>query len=717
MVKIYPHGVEIKRVASQDYVVEKSVNGFVSNLLQSVVVVLVVMLLFLGLRTGLVVASLIPVTMVSAILLMSIFDVGLNKVTLASLIIALGMLVDNAIVMSESIMVKMEKGMASLDAAIASSKELLIPLLTSSLTTSAAFMAFFLAESVMGEIMGNIFIVLTFALLVSWFLTLTMITLLCVYTLKVAKSEKQDGTIFDKLSIYYKQALVTSLRNPFSTITIILVLFVSSIFLLQFVPNIFMAKSDRALITVNVELPLGTSIDKTQAVISDIEGMVETQLYVSKESMKDGVVSWSSYIGAGAPKYDLGYTAPESSPHAAHILLNTSSDSANDAVIEKVDQYIFNHFPDATYRVSRLVSGGGSANPIEVRLSGIDINELYKKMAEVKSLLRAIPGTKNISDDWGMRSKKLVINIAPGKAQIAGVSNKDIATSLQTVLGGKQTGSFRDGDKVIPIIMQDVNTNTLSIDTLDSLNIYAQQSGKKVPLKQVADVDVAWQVSKIKRRDLNRTITITSDVKSGYTASQIIKLLTPDLQGLQSGWRPGYKYELGGDAEGSSSAMGAVADKIPLSIFLIVLLLIAQFNSIRKPAIILATIPLGIIGVVVGLLITGSYFGFMAFLGVISLAGIVINNGIVLLDRIDIEKIENGRTEYKAIVEAALQRFRPILLTTATTSLGLLPLWLGGGLMWEPMAISIIFGLLFATVLTLLFVPVMYKVLFRVKID
>jgi multidrug efflux pump subunit AcrB len=333
----------------------------------------------------------------------------------------------------------------------------------------------------------------------------------------------------------------------------------------------------------------------------------------------------------------------------------------------------------------------------------------------VKAKLAEIPGTKNISDDWGLRTKKIIVNIHPTKARLAGFTNQDIAVSLQTVLSGAQTGEYREGDKLIPIIMRSDNTGRLDIEDLESLNIYAQQTGVNVPLKQVADVNVVWQASKIKRRDLYKTITVTSDLQTGHTASDVANHLTPWLKKYNAEWGPGYKYEFGGDAEGSAKAMGAVIEKLPLSVFIIILLLIGQFNSVRKPAIILLTIPLGLIGVILGLLITGSYFGFLAFLGVISLSGIVINNAIVLLDRIEIEVEEHGRTQQDAIVEAAQQRFRPILLTTFTTSFGLIPLWLGGGIMWEPMAITIIFGLLFATVLTLLFVPVLYSIFFRVR--
>ena len=712
--EIYPHGVEIERVASQDVVVDSSVKNFMNNLIQAVVVVLLVMLLFLGLRTGLVVASLIPVTMVTTLLVMSILGVGLNKVSLASLIIALGMLVDNAIVVSESIMVRMEKGVKAFDAAIESAKELMIPLLTSSLTTGAAFMAFFLAESVMGEIMGQIFVVVTVTLLCSWLLSLTLITLLCTYLIKVKKDDSPKPNIFDKLGVYYRKLLVFSLKRSYLLIFSIVSMFVVSVFLMRFIPFIFMPKSDRALVTANIELPLGTTIERTEAVIDDIEKFIIDSLKVN-ENRVEGIESWSSYIGEGAPKYDLGYTAPESSPNSAHLLLNTSSDGANDRVIELLDNYIFNNYPDATRKISRLLTGGGSANAIEVRVFGKDPEKLYEIVDQIKDKLSSIAGAKNVSDDWGLRTKKLVVDIDPTRAQRAGISNQDIAISLQTVLTGMQTGDYRDGEDVIPIVMRSNAANELDIEDLEGLNIFAQQSGGSTPLKQIADIDVVWQASKILRRDLNKTIAVISDVQTGYTATEITNVLSPWLEEVKGEWGIGYEYELGGDAENSGSAMGAVADKLPLSGFVIVLLLIAQFNSIRKPAIILLTIPLGLIGVVLGLLVTGSYFGFMAFLGLISLAGIVINNAIVLLDRIQIELDENGRTPQDAIVEGAQQRFRPILLTTATTSVGLLPLWFGGGVMWQPMAVSIIFGLLFATVLTLLFVPVLYKSFFRVS--
>ena len=292
------------------------------------------------------------------------------------------------------------------------------------------------------------------------------------------------------------------------------------------------------------------------------------------------------------------------------------------------------------------------------------------------------------------------------------MTSQDIAVSLQTGLIGLETGEFREGDKVIPIVMRNNQMEDRRIQDLESMHVYSQQSGVNVPLKQVADLNIKWQAAKILRRDLTRTISVMCGLKSGYTAAEITDQLAPWLE--EHAWPSNYTYELGGEAEESAKNIGAIMNYLPLSFFIIVLLLIGQFNSIRKPLIILLTIPLGLIGVILGLLLTGSYFGFMPFLGVISLAGIVINNAIVLIDRIQIEMDELKRTQRDAIVAAAQQRFRPIMLTTATTTLGLIPLWLGGGVTWEPMAITIIFGLLFATILTLLVVPVMYRLFFKV---
>jgi len=713
---LIPVGMTIERMAAQDRYVDKKVSNFLSNVYQSVGIVLLVMLLFLGLRTGLVVASLIPMAMVMTLWLMYLAGVGLNQVSLAALIMALGLLVDNAIVVSESIMVKMEEGVNPFEASISACGELMIPLLVSSLTTSAAFLAFYLAENTMGEIMGPLFVVISLALLSSWILAMTMIPFLGARFIRVDKKDAgvEDKSMFARLNALYKKLIEGALRFPLLTIGIIVFMFVGSLSLFGKLPFIFFPDSDRNLITLDLNLPLGTKIERTQEVVESIEKYIQQEL-LTNENRTQGVADWSSFVGEGPSSYDQGYQPGESNSGYAHLLLNTSSFEDNNHVVKKLDKFCLNNFPNAQTTIGALAGGGGGGSDVEIKVTGNSPQELYRISEVIKQKMNSVNGTKNIKDNWGSKIKKLIVDIDPNKGNRAGLNNQDIAISLQTALNGSNAGSYRDGDDNIPIIMRNQGSEQLDVHDLDGLNIIAQSSGQNVPLVQVAEIYPDWQYPKILRRNLFRSMNISCDAIDGFTASDLTNDILPWMKEQSKTWPSGYEYTLGGESEQSGEAMGAVIAKLPLAGFIIILLLILQFNSFRKAFIVLSTIPLGIIGVILGLLAFGSSFGFMAFLGVISLAGIVINNAIVLLDRIKIEIDELKKSPYDAIVGAAQQRFRPIILTTFTTTLGLIPLYLGGGAMWEPMAISIMIGLLFATVITLLFVPVMYKILFRVK--
>lgn len=711
-----PVGMHLGRMAAQDFYVDKKVSDFLNNVLQSVGIVLVVMLLFLGFRTGLVVASLIPMAMVMTIWLMYLYGIGLNQVSLAALIMALGLLVDNAIVVSEAMMVKMEEGMKPFKAAIAACGELMIPLLVSSLTTSAAFLAFYLAENTMGEIMGPLFVVISLALLSSWILAMTMIPFLGEKFIKVDEKDAaaEETGMFARLNAGYKKLIEGALRFPLITIGIIVAMFFGSLSLFGNLPFIFFPDSDRNLITLDMNLPLGTKIERTQEVVRTIEKYIEDDLLTNENKMK-GITDWSSFIGEGPSSYDQGYQPGQANSGYAHMLLNTSSFEDNNYVTQKLDQFCLENFPNATVTIGPLAGGGGGGSDVEIKVTGNSPQELYRISEKIKQKMNSVAGTKNINDNWGSKIKKLIVDIDPNKGNRAGLSNQDIAISLQTALNGSNAGSFRDGDDNIPIVMRNKGSQQLNVHDLDGVNIIAQSSGQNVPLVQVAEIEPDWQFPKILRRNLFRSMTVSCDAVDGFTATDLTNEILPWLEEEAKTWEFGYSYILGGESEQSGEAMGAVIAKLPLAGFIILLLLILQFNSFRKTFIVLATIPLGLIGVILGLLVFKSSFGFMAFLGVISLAGIVINNAIVLLDRIKIEIDELGKSEYEGIVAAAQQRFRPIILTTFTTTLGLIPLYLGGGEMWEPMAIAIMIGLLFATVITLLFVPALYKVLFRVK--
>jgi multidrug efflux pump subunit AcrB len=323
-------------------------------------------------------------------------------------------------------------------------------------------------------------------------------------------------------------------------------------------------------------------------------------------------------------------------------------------------------------------------------------------------------GLRNIADDWGQRQKKLEIRIDQARAGRAGITNQDIALSMQAGLSGIQLTQYREGEDVIPVVLRSKTATLNDMNKVSSLSVYNQSSGQAVPLRQVADIHLVWDIAKVYRRDGVRSVVVGAQLDPGVRAADRAAVLMSWLDEQSAMWGRSVTVELGGESESSGDANAAITDKLPIAAFLILLLLVSQFNSVRKSLVVLVTIPLGLIGVIAGLLLGQSFFGFMTLLGVISLAGIVINNAIVLLERIGLE-LTSGKDHLEAIVSAARQRCRPIVLTTATTVLGLLPLYLGGGEMWEPMALAIMGGLLVSTALTLCVVPVFYAALYRVK--
>ena len=713
---ILPVGLELHTLSSMDTYINDKVGAFMVNLLQAVIIVLVVMLIFLGFRTGLIITSLIPIVIVTTFMVMGLMNIGINQVTLAALIMALGMMVDNGIVVAETIVVKLEEGLDRKEAAIQACSELFTPLLISTLTTAVAFLSFYLAESAMGDIVGPIFLVISIALLSSWMISLTIITLLSYLFMKAKKKDAKISLVdkaIEWLKEYYKDFILVALRHKLKTMLFIIVMFVVAIFGFTKIEFIFFPDSDRNMITVDINLPLGTKIERTTAVVTQIENFMAESLRVS-ETQTLGIVDWSSYIGEGPESYDQGYTPDEANSSYAHILVNTSNFRANQEMINRLDAFCFDSFPNADIKIGALGSGGGGT-PIEVKVTGDNPDELSEIAEQVKLKLTSISGTKNVKDDWGPKTKKFIIDIDQNRAQTAGVSSQDIATSLQTVLDGFTTGEYREDDKSIPIVMRSDKSQQQTLESIETLNIFSQSSGKNVPLLQVASIKPVWQYAKILRLDINRTITISSELREGGNASAITSEITPWLNEQTKNWSNGYVYEFGGDAENTAENMGAVVKYLPLCGFIIMLLLIIQFNSFRKMIMVYCTIPLAIIGVVVGLLLFQEPFGFMPFLGVIALAGIIINNAIVLIDRMEIEQNVLKRKEEDSVITACLQRFRPILLATFTTVLGLIPLYLTGGEMWEGMAVSIMIGLLFGTIITLFFIPAFYSVLYKVS--
>ncbi|MFA5669732.1 MAG: efflux RND transporter permease subunit [Balneolaceae bacterium] len=717
-----PVGVELVRSASQDHVVSAQINDFLVSLVQSIVIVLAIMFIFLGFRTGSLVALLLPMVILSTFFFLGLLDLGLNKVSLAALIISLGLLVDNGIVVSESILVNMERGLSTFDASVYSGKVLIIPLLISSLTTSSAFLPFALAQTPMGEISSPLFWVVSITLLGSWAFAFTFIPLLALFILKMTPKYKDNKkNIIDrnmeKVNLWYNKLLFHTLKKPIVFLSFILVLFVLALASIQFLPFKLVPDSDRNLVTVDIKFPSGTQIEYTENAVNEIGDFILKNLIVNPDNEKGqpGVLDFSSFIGEGPEPYDLGYFKNEANSNYAHMLLNTTGDTDNDYVIAKVDSFCFNNIPDADIRVNRLTGAGASGTPVEIRISGTSLDRLAAISDKVKEKLVTIEGTRNITDDLGPKIKKLVVDIDAVKARRAGLTNMEIAMALNTGLSGMKVGDLFENEDQVPIFLKNENNDEHDIATVKTFNIYSAATNQNVSLSQVAEMNIDWQFAKIIRKDLKRTITVGSYLKSGYTASDIFKAIGPWMEEEKASWDLAYNYEFGGEDEDKIENLGAIFSNLPLAFFLIVLLLVLQFNSIRKATIILFAIPLGMIGVVAGWFIGGSFVSFFGILGVIALAGIVVNNAIILIDRIDVEIDENPDIDRRdAILKATHSRFRPVILTTLTTSLGMLPLLFGGGLLWEPLTLAIIFGLLFATLITLLFVPVLYRLFFKI---
>lgn len=708
----YPIGVEFARIVNVPSKVQGTIDDFVGNLMQAVGVVLVVMLVFLGLRTGLVIVTLIPATMMLTITLMGAFDIGLDQVSLAALIIALGMLVDNAIVMAEAIQVRMEQGESVGDACIASAGELRLPLLVSSLTTSAAFLPIFLAESAMGEFTASLFKVVTLALLSSWLLALTMIPVFAVMFMRAKPRSDDPGE--GRFGRLYRSTLSFCLRRRWVPLTAVALAFVGSMSLMGFVDKLFFPNDGSTYFTVDIELPPDTPIHRTGEVARDLDDYLARSLSEGRQP-EGHVTHWGTFVGESIPAYGLGKAGGPASPDGAMMMVNTTDEAFNARAMRQVTRYAAETFPDALFTIEGATNGPTGGTPIQVRIYGRSLARTFELVDAVKGRVRGIAGTTNVRDDWGSRSKKLVVEIDQEQARRAGVTSQDIATSLRTSFTGFDITEYREGDTAIPVTLRTVAGERFDLGRLATISVLSQQSGRAVPLLQVADVRLVWQNARRLRRDGLIAATVLADLEPGYTASMVNDGLVPWLDAQSAGWGRGYSYAMGGESEQSQTATQSIVDELPLAAIIILTLLISQFNSLRRATIVIVAIPLAMIGVVPGLFLSGQPFGFMTLLGIVSLAGIVINNAIVLLDRIRIEIEENGKAPFPAVVDAAETRVRPILLTTVTTICGLIPLYLGGGAMWETMAMAIMSGLTVSTLLTLVIVPTLYGLLFRVR--
>lgn len=700
-------GLELEEVYMQPDFVEQSISEFTLNLGTAVLLVFIIMLIFTGLRTGIIAGAILPMAVLLSVALMPWFGVELQKVSIAALIIALGLLVSNGIVMSENILVRMTEGEDRLQAASGAVKELAFPLLASQLTTILAFMPIATAQSMVGEFTRSLFIVVAIALLGSWVLSLTFTPLLSYVMQKSARPAGQSNADSKGVSRYRRLLLFCLQRRGAVTVGVAVATLLA-IWGFGRVPTIFFPPMEREMFLVHLNMPAGTDIQVSAERAQEVEDLLQE---------REEVVSVAAMIGSGGPRWYLSLAPEQTNPAYATLMVHTRTIADVNSLIPWLRPELEERQPEVRARVEALEMGPPVGSPIQIRISGEDIPQLYEIANRIQLLLSDTTGVFNIHDNWGEWTQKMVVDVRQEQAKRAGFTSQDISLSLLTQMSGIPVTEYRAEGDLIPIIMRSQAEWRDDLSALEDLHVYSYVTGQNVPLLQVASARLNWQPSNIRRRNQTRTMTIEADV-TGRFASDVLEEIGPQLQAMtqSSDWPLGYAIEIGGEDEESARAQASILAGVPIAGALLFLVLLVQFNSLRTTFLILISILPMMVGITPGMLLTRTPFGFMAMLGLISLAGIIVNNAILLLDRIRIEQRE-GKSPADAIVTAATKRLRPILLMAFTAIIGLLPLALMGGALWAPMANVMIFGLLTATVVGLVFTPVLHALFFGIRFE
>ncbi len=704
-----PWGYALEFATYQPELIQKAVKGMVINVIESVGIVLVVVMLLLGIRTGLIVGSFIPLVMLFGILSMFMLGIDMERMSLATMIIALGMFVDNAIVVSDDIKVNMEKGLPRREAVLKSGNSLSVPLLTSTLTTVFAFGPILLQIGSTGDYTSSLGSVMVILLLGSWFFSMFLSTSMCYWFLNKKpassketsdKSDPYQGRFYD----IYRGILNYSLRNRVVVLAITGGAFAASLYAASFIPQAFFPSGDRNQYLIYLDLPAGTRIEETDRAVRELSD------WLQDKQQNPEITGSIAYVGNGGPRFFLSLSPVDPDPFVGFVIVNTHSNKEVAELVQRTRQYINDNLPNVRGRVKSMWLGAGETGLLEVRLSGPDTEVVIGQAEEVMAALREIPGTTDIKGDWNNRVFSVKANVDQARALRAGVTSKGVANTLEFFVNGTTTTHFHKGNVEIPIIGRGFETERNSMDSLRTLGIRTS-SGGSVPLNQVAEVYAVGDLDRIVRYNQERTITISAKNQE-LKASELFAALRPTLDGMT--FPQNYYWEVGGEIEDSAKAQKNLAKWFLPCFGGIIFLLVWQFNSIRRAAIIILTMPLVIVGSVVGLLAMQADFGFMVILGLLALAGSIVNNGIVMIDKIEENKKE-GQTPYDAIVNSAVSRFRPILLSVSTTMLGFSPLIINHDPLFYGMACIMFFGLGIGSMFTLNYVPVLYSIFFRVK--
>ncbi|NRF12805.1 efflux RND transporter permease subunit [Vibrio coralliilyticus] len=704
---IKPAGVEINYFYNQSAEVDNSVNDFIISLGQAVAIVIIVLLFAMGLRSGLIIGAVLLLTVFGTFILMKQYDVELHRISLGALIIALGMLVDNAIVVVEGILVGLKKGKTKLQAAFDIVKQTQWPLLGATVIAITAFAPIGLSQDATGEFMGSLFWVLCFSLFLSWITALTLTPFLADLMLKEnetnADAEDVDpykGILFTVFGACLKFAL----RFRWLTVASMVGLLVVAVIGFGMVKQSFFPPSNTPMFYVDMWMPEGTDIRKT------VEETKKVEQYIRA---KDNVEFVTTTTGQGLQRFALTYQPEKSYEAYTQLQVRTTDREVMFSLLEELDRELSVQFNQPTFQFKLMEFGPSPASKIEARITGPDPQTLRSIAAKVEDILLADPGARNVRHDWRERTKELVPQFNESKARRLGISKEDVSNTLQMAFGGTPIGLLRDGTHMLPIIARLPEEERVDFESLANVKIWSPSLQTYIPVDQVIDgVSLQWQEPLIQRRDRKRTLTVLADhdVLGNETAASLFARIQPKVQAMSL--PEGYSISWGGEYESSKDAQEALFGSLPMGYMLMFIITMFLFNSLRKPLVIWFTVPLSIIGVSIGLLATDMPFSFTAFLGLLSLSGMILKNGIVLLDQINIE-LESGKDPYQAVFDSAISRVRPVSMAALTTILGMIPLVFDA--FFGSMAITIMAGLGFATVLTLIVVPVLFAIFYRIK--
>ncbi|KAF1311180.1 MULTISPECIES: efflux RND transporter permease subunit [Pseudomonas] len=696
-----PVGVGVHTVSDQAVVVKEAVGGFTSALFEAVVIVLAVSFVSLGVRAGLVVACSIPLVLAMVFVFMEYSGITMQRISLGALIIALGLLVDDAMITVEVMVTRLEMGESKEQAATFAYTSTAFPMLTGTLVTVAGFVPIGLNASSAGEYTYTLFAVIAVALIVSWVVAVFFAPVLGVHILKSDKLKGHEAEP-GRVGRAFEGGLLWCMRHRWLTIIGTILLFALSLFSMRFVQNQFFPSSDRPEILVDLNLPQNASIEETRKVVDRLEAKIKDD---------PDMVRWSTYIGQGAIRFYLPLDQQLQNPYYAQLVIVSKGFEERAGMMARLQKLLHEEFVGIGTNVQSLEMGPPVGRPIQYRVSGKDIDQVRKHAIDLATMLNTNEHIGEMIYDWNEPGKVLRIEIAQDKARQLGLSSEDVANVMNSIVSGAPVTEVNDNIYLVDVIARAVDSERGSPDTLQNLQIVTP-SGTSIPLLAFATVRYELEQPLVWRRDRKPTITIKASVNGEIQPTDLVAQLKPKIDEFASQLPVGYEVATGGTVEESGKAQGPIAKVIPLMLFLMATFLMIQLHSVQKLFLVVSVAPLGLIGVVVALVPTGTPMGFVAILGILALAGIIIRNSVILVTQID-EFEAQGYSPWDAVLEATNHRRRPILLTAAAASLGMIPI--AREVFWGPMAYAMIGGIISATLLTLLFLPALYVAWYKIR--